>query len=739
MPDTDTDFFTLFKSRWKLATEAEAEQRQNEIDDLEFEAGSHWDPKIKKDREDAGIPCLTIDLLSGPIKLVTNQQRTARPGIQISPVGEAADEKKATRWQGLIRRVERLSQAGRVYSWAGQSQVRMGRGFWVVRNIEVGDDGEQDIRLEEVDNQHTIYCDPTTKKLDTSDKRWAIRFQDLTHEEYRDRFGESALSNSYDGKAFQGIGDAPPEWITAKHCRIAEYYYIEDEKTTRHVGARTITKTRKRVHWCLIDGMGEKLDSTIIPGEYIPVVMVFGERRNINGKVDYRGMVRMAKDPARMEDWAESSLMEAISDAKTAPWLAEFSQLEGLEATWNLRKPKVLVYHNKSGANGSPLPPPQRVSSGVDVSALTMAAQRMQNHVRNVTGVADLFQEETASQQANASGRAIMARKQNQELGTSDYLENLGDGIVLTAKIIMSMAREVYDTPRVMRIVGDDEKVHSIVTHMGAEQAQAATQMMSQEIQEMFDLSGHPEDYDIAIAPGKNYQTARQEAVEAVTSAITAFPPIAPKALPILFKNSDWAGAQELAAALAPPEDGQPDPAQLQAENQQLKQQLQEAAQIIQTDQVKQQATIEKARIDAGVTMETQKMANDHAIVLQQMKDATTLAVAKLNALTKGVIAEGQAEDEAMAVQEQRTFETDQAERGRLHEAAMAAAQHQRGMEQGDADAGNQAMLAEQGQGHALEQGDMGHAQALEQQNAAGQQKLREIKATPRPQPGAKA
>jgi hypothetical protein len=436
----------------------------------------------------------------------------------------------------------------------------------------------------------------------------------------------------------------------------------------------------------------------------------------------------MAKDPARMEDWAESSLMEAISDAKTAPWLAEYTQLEGLEAVWNTRKPKVLVYHGKSGVNGAPLPPPQRVSSGVDVSALTMAAQRMQNHVRNVTGVSDIFQEETARQQADQSGKAIMARQRNQELGTSDYLENLGDGIVLTAKIIMSMAREVYDTPRVMRIVGDDEKIHTIVTHMGPEQAKAATAMMGKEIQEMFDLSGHPEDYDIAIAPGKNYQTARQEAVDAVTAAIQAFPPIAPKALP--FKNSDWAGANELAAALSPPEDGQPDPVQLQAENQALKQQLQEAATIIQTDQVKQQAQIQNKQLETQAKLAIEQMQAELQVKLQQMQSATTIRVAEINAAIKGYTTEAQhaAQHEAQALD--LTAAEAEAERARQHESQMTERQSQLDREQGDAETGNQALLADQGHQQAIEQGGMSHAQALEQQAQAA-------KLAPKPQAGA--
>jgi len=722
---TPAEWFPLFKSRLSLAVQAEEAQRENELADLKFEAGEHWDPKVKADRDARNQPCLTIDLLSGPIKQVTNQQRTARPGIQISPVGGGADLDKAEAWQGIIRRIERLSQATRIYSWAGQHQVKMGRGFWVVRNVEVGEDGEQDIRIEEVDNQHTIYCDPNTKKLDGSDKRWAIRFEDLTHEEYVDRFGESKLAEAINANLLGGLGDTAPDWITSTHCRIAEYYYLEEEKRTRYVYTdgtgqyhsdleegsalsedgkyvrnakgesreirRTVKKPRKKVCWKLINGAGEALEEATIPGEFIPVVMVFGERRNIDGKLDFRGLVRMAKSPSQMEDFCESSLMEAITDAKTSPWLAEWDQIAEFKEIWAAgRPPKVLPYKRVTDANGI-VPPPQRVPAGVDVTALTLAAQRMQNHVRNVTGNTDLFQEESARQQADSSGRAILARRQQQELGTSDYLENLGDGIVLTAKIIMSMARDgVYDTPRTMRILGVDEKEREIVTHFGQEQAAYAAQLAQQNVKALFDVKVG--EFDIAISPGKNYQTSRMEAVEAVGAAIQAYPPIAPKALPILFKNSDWPGAMELAKALEP--ENQPTvPPEVQHQLQEQMGVIRELQDAIKTDRVKIEGQIEIKQMEFAFQLQ-----------MQELKNAGAALVADINARAKGALIDQQAAHEALALENVHRHDAALAASDAGHEERMAQMAHQQAL-----------LAADQSQQHALEQGEAGHQQALEQ------------------------
>jgi hypothetical protein len=729
-------FFETFKARWKLATNAEQDQRQNELADLEFEAGDHWDPKIKSDRLKAGKPALTIDLLSGPIKQVTNQQRLARPGIKIAPVGHGTDTKKAEYWQSIVRRVERLSQASRAYAWAGWHQARMGRGFWVVRSEWVGDGFDQDIRIYEVDNQHTVYLDPTPKKLDGSDKKWGVIFEDLIHEDYLERFGETDLGDAIHSKAWQGLGDTPPDWITSKHCRIAEYYYLETEAKTRHLfddgstawddelehdttkqgrkkvtvpvppDGLTILQSRDipqtKVHRCLLNGMGEKLDSGIIPGEYIPIVKVYGERRNIDGKVDERGMVRMAKDASRMEDWAETSLMESMSKAKTAPWLIPLEAVDdGLRKMWETsnRVDYAALFYKMYDAQGRQLEKPNRIPSGVDVSAFTLAAQRMENHVRSQMGNSDVYRDETASEQGKLSGRAINMRRLQQELGTSDYMENLGDGIVLTAKIIMSMAREIYDTPRVMRIVGADEQDRPIVTYLGEDQKPAAEEKAQAEgidVEELFDLSGHPEDYDIAISPGKRHDTARQETVEILSEIAPKSPPEfqGPMYLALL-KNLDGPGIPELAAELDPKKRNDIPP-HIQRELEMLKQQLQQAITIIETDQVKQQAQLDKATMDNATRLAIEELKAGNELTRQRLEEKFELITLRLEQMHESRIAGVNAQQAAQ-----------QAEQGHAHASAEADQGHQQALTE-----------SEQANEHAKQQAAMGHASAMRQLEA---------------------
>lgn len=736
----DSQFFTLFKERVKQAVAAESTQREHERADQEFEAGQHWDPKVQDAREREGRPCLTIDLLSGSIKQVTNQQRTARPGIKISPVGGGADEDMALLWQGAIRRVERLSQAQRVYTWAGQHQAVMGRGFWVVRNIRIGDGPEQDIRLEEVENQHSIYCDPACKKLNGEDKRWAIRYEDLTHEEYKARFGESSLAESLANGQLSGLGDTVPEWITTTHARIAEYYYIKEQTKNRALLAsgekvddlelpddgtpdaplHRWTTTKNTVQWCLLNGAGEELDKATIPGEFVPVVMVHGERRYVNGKRDFRGLVRMAKDPSRMEDFCESSLMEAISDAKTSPWMAEEDQIAEYEHLYAMAPTKriaVLKYKKVLDA-----PPPHRIPSGVDVAALTMAAQRMQNHVRTITGQQDVYQDETASDRGKLSGRAIQARRQQQELGTSDYMENLGDGIVLTAKIIMSMARDgVWDTPQLMRITGEDEKQSAIITYSGEDQQQHAQELAQSQkkIAGMLDVSLG--EYDLAIAPGRRHDTARQEARE----ALEALPPeLLAQGADIYVSMIDAPGMPELAKRLkkANPlaqDDQQPPlPPEAQQKMQQMGQmiellskELQAANKIIETDQAKSQGDLQKQQAADAAKIEIARAELQVKLQIAAMQEQTKLELAEIAFRTSQMQAEIDSQENALARGHEyatgavdREHDNQARQEGFAHEAATGAAGAGTQAASDAASRQHEGQMAEQGHKHAVAQ-----------------------------------
>jgi len=73
-----------FKSWYKLSTEAFAEQRKREEEDVAFGIPENqWLPGAKEER--AGRPMIEISLLQGPLQLVYNQAAAAHFGWTSSP------------------------------------------------------------------------------------------------------------------------------------------------------------------------------------------------------------------------------------------------------------------------------------------------------------------------------------------------------------------------------------------------------------------------------------------------------------------------------------------------------------------------------------------------------------------------------------------------------------------------------------------------------------------------------
>ena len=125
-------FLTQAKNRFKTIADTESTLRNDMLDDMRFRSGDQWPDTIKVTRQVDGRPCLTINRIPQFLRQVTNQQRASRPGIKVNPVDDGADRDTARVLQGLIRHIETKSNADVAYSWGGEGQVTMGRGYWRV-------------------------------------------------------------------------------------------------------------------------------------------------------------------------------------------------------------------------------------------------------------------------------------------------------------------------------------------------------------------------------------------------------------------------------------------------------------------------------------------------------------------------------------------------------------------------------------------------------------------------------
>lgn len=618
--------------RFRRCEQAEARPRKNQLSDLEFIDVDMWDKDIRTSREADGRPCLSIPRLRQPVKQVVNQIRANRPAIRVSPVDNGADPKTAEVLQDLIRTIEYNSDADVAYSTAAEQQAKMGLGYIRLLTRYADDDSDDlDIVIDRVRNRFTVYMDPACQKFDYSDAGYGFVVAHLTREQFKDRFGLE-LAGSLD--SYMGVGDRIPDWLTEDAVRIAEYWYVEEtpilrlqlqkaapirqgrppvlEKRWVEVDAQTQTSeamtalvaegwaprqdgegqpitrkgSKRQVKFALItalhvlDGNKDRTAGRSWDGKWIPIIPLIGEETDVNGKVDYRGVVRDGVDAQRMGNFMKSAKVEAIAIAPRSPMIAAVGQIEDFQDIWdeaNVKNFSVLPYKETS-VDGNLVPMPQRMQASPDISAFVVAEQTFENDLKAVTGFVDTAATETAGA-PRASGRAILARERQAQMGNSDYMGNMGRTLRQAGRVILDLLPHVITTARIQRLRGEDGKERRVVLHAG--QPDEAAALLEDGIDGVFDITKGR--YDVTVSMGPSSESRRQEAVEALTNLVGAVPATAPALIDLIVDNSDWPGKEKALKRLekmVPPElqDKDPNAPQIPPE---LQQQMQQAQQVI--------------------------------------------------------------------------------------------------------------------------------------------------------------
>lgn len=639
--------------RFQESSDADQTLRASMLEDYKFSAGDQWDAQVRASREADGRPCLTINQIEGPILQITNEQRRARPSVQVNPQDNDGDPETAEVLQGLIRRIESNSDADVAYGTGGDHQVRMGRGWIRVYTEYCDEDGqtaEQDIKIGRVRNPFTIYPDPKSQAFDGSDMRYLFETWTLSLEDYKEKYPTSSLANMAD---FSSIGDRGAAWCRDDSVMLANYWYVDtvtewvawlgdgtkitletpEDRELAKKAKLVVRRVDRRVIKCETINAVEVLEPHGYLGKYIPFVPVIGTEYDIDGKVDLRGIVRSSKDAQRQSNYWESAITEAVALAPRAPWVMAKGQDEGHEHEWktaNTRNHAVLHYNPKS--HGQELvPAPARNIAEAPIQAMAIVAQRSETHIRKTTGFHDVHGEESRPEQ---SGKAILARQSQGQMGNSHYQENLGRAIRFVGKILIDLVPKYYDTVRVLRILGKDDQ-QKVVAVTGKTPPEGTA--LPPGVERIYDLSVGR--YDVTVSVGPTYQSMRQQAVESMLGFVQAYPAAFPIIGDLLADNMDWPGAKVIAQRLKKAalkaglitEEGGPGPnlppeaaamlEQLQGQLQQAEQILQQQHQIIETDQIKAQAQYA-----------VEQMKSQTAIEVEQIKAQAALQVAAAEA-----------------------------------------------------------------------------------------------------------
>lgn len=540
----------LARERMTEAEEADRQNREEAQDDIEHLIGrGQWAEDVKRQREQDGRPCLTINRLPQFARQVTGDIRNLNPAVKVLAADGEATEQVADIYSGMIRHIEYQSDASSVYERAAESAAQCGIGWFRV-DAEYSDDEsfDQELFVRGIRNAMSVYADPSAQLPTKADGQFVFVTEQMGLKAFEKAYPDAQpIDADHDG-----VTDGLEMWRNEGSVVVAEYFWKEPvEKEIGLLEDGTViedwqpplnpVKTRKvkthKLMWAKITG-NEVLEGPIEYPKFkeLPVICVPGEEVHAGTEVYRSSVIRFAKDPQRIYNYASSADVEVVALQPKAPFIATPNQLKGYEADWanaNNENSSVLYYTPDPKAAGAP----ERSTPPVSSQGLGQLAMKASEDMKATTGIYDAG---LGNRSNESSGVAIRQRQMEGDISTSIYTDNLSKAIEQAGRVFVERIPVIYDTARIVRIVGEDDQREMVAinglieTETGPEPVNALAQGK----------------YDVRVSVGPNYTTRRQETSDSMMKFIQAYPNAAPLIGDLIAKAQEWPDAEKIAERL---------------------------------------------------------------------------------------------------------------------------------------------------------------------------------------------
>ncbi len=755
-------FLKLARARFRMAQEADQKQRERELEDIRFYNGQQWDKDLLDSRKGQAIgsgttqqivparPSLTINKTREPVRQVLNQERQSEMSVELVPADDwggitgAIDHTEIELREGIVRRIQRDSEAADARTWAFSRAVIAGRGYWLVNTRYVpGKTSDQEVHVCRVYNQASITLDPAHEQPDGSDSRWGFIWADIPIDQYKAEFkrrnGHPNRLATFSDEQWRALGDDEPDWFTTEQetsfVRVGDYYYEELESKTLHrlksgdhvwsdelpedFDKSQIEDTRmvveRVIKWCKIDGCDDDvLEETVWPGHYIPIIKVVGEELQPADKERRsEGIVRPMEDSCRGFNYITSKFVERVGLTPIPPWMMAAGQDEGYEDEYNNANTRALsrLHYNQKDSFGQPAPPPFKPNQSADVADVAMGVQMFSDAIVSTSRVP-----ETALGHVDPSvksGKLANALIQQAEQGSSNYLDNLKRSMRHEARVLNDLLFPIYGSRpgRLGRLMNPSGKMTSVIigqpfTLQGegpkARPVPAPVPpgwQPGQPLPDGVQYVGLTQDaeFNVAVKVTRATDTRRQEITQMLGEIISASPEQMGVIGDLIWKYADAPEHEELEkrykAMLLPPVQAaingqQSVPPEIQAKLAQADATIQELSQLAD----KNNADLMKAKLQAEADVQ-----------VKQMEIASREKIALIQAATTMNVAQGKidAEDartfvDAMENRLSQQLDLHMAKLGAVHDAIQQGHEHGHEMQMADADRAHQQQLANQ-------------------------------------------
>jgi len=475
--------------------------RERAADDMVFAWITQWDDSLLD----------TTQLqYRGEFNILRKAMRQIIADLRANPIQIDFEPKADTRddgadlLDGLYLSDDRVNTTIESYDNASMEAVVCGVGAWEMyteyQSNRAGNENQVIRRRPIYEANNNCFWDPNAKRLDKSDADYVSILTAYSHDGYEDLYEEltgeevdtmsiSSFSNPEESYTFPwAAGDNEHIYVVSFYHRekvkdkvltmtdpmgqtlllresdlseimdelIDSGYNIQDERVIERWEVTKYIASGQAILNGEMGPDGERLGE-VIAGQNIPVTPTYGERAFVEGEEHYEGVTRLAKDPQRLRNFQLSYLADIVARSPRPKPIFNPEQVQGFEfmfdeAGADNNFPYLL--NNRTTANGEILPvgPVAQMPETPVPNSLLLAIQESRTAVEDVANPG--LPQDIAD--PDVSGKAVQLLTNRLDQQSMVYQQNLKHAKRRDAEIYASMAADVFDAPREVKLTLPD-------------------------------------------------------------------------------------------------------------------------------------------------------------------------------------------------------------------------------------------------------------------------------------------
>ena len=550
------DFQTMSNERSKSqdVNDDMRELAREQIYFVEKEDGQ-WEPQIIQRMN--GKPRYTDDRCNPILDSICGEIEDNDFAIKISPASGEASKEVAKTLEGLVRNIENISSAALIYSAMSRMMVTSGMsGIEIEQDYIDGDSFDQDLFIRDIPDFHNrVWFDQASIQQNNSDARFVFVDENISKEEYKDRWPEGKFSSVGSNIRNDAYYDKP-DIVTISRC----YYkkpikidivqmsngavYRDDENLAMMLDEMaqagvTVTGRRTRdsfkVYQRLMDSADWLNDEEETVFEILPVFGCYANYKVVDGKAIMRGAFAKAMDQQRVHNMAFSREVEEVVLSPRGKFWGTPEMRKGHEK-------KLGTLNTNSDPwqdfNFDPqMPQGPMFMGGAQINqGLSQLSQMSAQSIDLATGA---FSPQLANNANLQSGVALDRQIEKSNTSTVKYYKSVQITLTAAAKCIINAIPRTHDATRQQRILGEDGQSEMVVLNQVQIDQQTGQQIV------LNDLSVG--EYDVSCDYGPAFKSRQEKATEAFGAMAALDPSIMELARDIWLRNTNEPGMDEVA------------------------------------------------------------------------------------------------------------------------------------------------------------------------------------------------